>query len=118
MIDMIERDNVVVAKFEGDVDMGNVDALTTNVLGEVANDAHGLVCDMRAVRYLDSAGVQMLFQFTRRLGTCRQSMAIVIEPDSPLWSLIKITHLDEAAHVGSSVDDAVAEINDRWTPGF
>ena len=100
-----EEDGVVVARLSGEIDLVNVQAIAAALRTAVTQDAIGVAVDLSDVRYLDSAGVQMLFQLAIDLATTRKGMAVTLAPDSPLRTLLKITNIQEVA----SVHDSLAE---------
>jgi anti-anti-sigma factor len=115
----IERQgDVVIARFEGDIDLANTPAVSATVLGGVPNDSLGLVVDLTDVRYIDSVGIRMLFTFIRALHAARQGMAIALPAGSPVRKLLKITHLDEATVFRSSVEEAVTALREGGTPQY
>lgn len=103
--EITEEDGVVVARLSGEIDLVNVPAIAAALRTAVTQDAIGVAVDLSDVRYLDSAGVQMLFQLAIDLATTRKGMAVTLAPDSPLRTLLKITNLQEVA----SVHDSLAE---------
>ena len=117
-IEIDQRDGVVIARLEGEIDLANTPTLSATILEAVPNDALGLVVDLSAVRYIDSVGIRMLFTFVRSLHASRQGMAIAIPPESPVRKLLKITHLDEAAVFRASVDDAVVALRESGSPQY
>ncbi len=102
------EDGVAIATMAGEIDIVNAQNLADEMLGAVPNDALGLVLDISGVRYIDSAGVRMLFGLARRLDTCRQRLALLLPEESPLVRLIKITHLGEVATVCADMDECIA----------
>ena|SRR2546421_3250809 len=117
-IEIEQRDGVVIARLEGDIDLANTPTLSATILEAVPNDALGLVVDLSAVRYIDSVGIRMLFTFVRSLHASRQGMAIVVPPESPVRKLLKITHLDEAAMFRASIDDAIVTLRESGAPQY
>jgi len=117
-IDIERRDDVVIARLEGDIDLANTPTLSATILEAVDNDAFGLVVDLSDVRYIDSVGIRMLFTFGRSLRASRQGMAIAVPSDSPVKKLLKITHLDEAAVFRASADDAIVALRESGTPQY
>ena len=109
-VDVEADGDVVVATLAGDVDLSNTAAVAGVVLNAVPNDACGLVVDLSLTRYLDSSGIQMLFEFTRLLEAGRQSIALVIGPESPVRTLVELTGLHHAAAVRATRDEAVAAV--------
>ncbi len=101
---------VVVARLRGDIDMAAVPSISAHVLDALTMDSAGLVVDLTDVRYVDSAGVQMLFDFARRLEAGRQGMAVTLAESSPVRGLLRITSLDQAIAICSTYDDAVVAV--------
>lgn len=111
-------DDVVIASIDVDVDIANTETIEATILGAIPNSAVGVVIDLARVRYLDSAGIRMLFGIVRQLEACRQRVAIALDPDSPLRKLLKITNLDEVAYVCVSHDDCVLGLREGLTGGL
>lgn len=108
-IEVRAEPGVVVVRLVDDAD---IDIVTSVELGDVLleavpNSARGLVLDLRAVRYVDSAGVRMLFGLARQLSTSRQRLGLWLPESSPLRRLIKITSLDEVAVICADLQDCV-----------
>jgi anti-anti-sigma factor len=111
-IDVTRQGDVVIARLSGEVDLANTPAVSAAVLEAVPNDAIGVVIDLAEVRYIDSVGIRMLFNFVRSLHASRQGMAVAVPPDSPVRNLLKITHLDEAAELRDTVDEAITALRE------
>ncbi|HYH48649.1 MAG TPA: STAS domain-containing protein [Acidimicrobiia bacterium] len=110
--------DLVVARIGGDIDLANTPTVSAKVLEAVPNDAVGLVLDLSDVRYIDSVGIRMLFNFVRTLHDARQGMAIALPVDSPVRKLLKITHLDEATAFAASVEEAAVALRETGTPQY
>ena len=106
-VSIIDEDGQVVLRLMGDIDASEVDAVNSQILGAVHNDAHGIVVDLSKVTYLDSAGIQMLFDLIRRFHAARQGVAVAVPGDSPLATLLKITHVHEACPVAASIAECI-----------
>ncbi len=113
-----QQDDVVIVRLEGDIDLANTPTLSATILEAIPNDAAGLVVDLNAVRYIDSVGIRMLFTFVRQLHASRQGMAVVVQPDSPVRKLLKITHFDEATALRATIDEAIVALRDSGTPQY
>jgi anti-sigma B factor antagonist len=99
----------VVAHVSGEVDMTNAAYLREQVLDSMPNDALTLVIDISECRYLDSAGIEVLFDLSRRLGRRRQELRLVMPPGSPLKRVIELTDVSSAAPVHDSLDSALSQ---------
>lgn len=108
--EIIEDGGVVVARLVGEIDLVNVPTIAAALRSAVTQDAIGVAVDLSDVRYLDSAGVQMLFQLAVDLATMRKGMVVTLAPDSPLRTLLKITNLQEVAGVHDSLAEGRAAL--------
>ena len=117
-IEIEQQDDIVLVRLDGDIDLANTPTLSATILEAIPNDAAGLVVDLGAVRYIDSVGIRMLFTFVRQLHASRQGMAVVVQPDSPVRKLLKITHFDEATALRTTIDEAIVALRDSGTPQY
>ena len=107
-LDFERHGDSVVARLSGEVDMTNSSYVGEELTGSVPNDAGGLVIDLTATRYLDSAAIELLFDLSRRLGRRRQSLSLVLPDDSPLRRVLTLTGIETAAPVHQTLDSALA----------
>jgi anti-sigma B factor antagonist len=117
-IQIDQQNDIVIARLEGDIDLANTPTLSTTILEAIPNDALGLVVDLTAVRYIDSVGIRMLFTFVRSLHASRQGMAVALPPESPVRKLLKITHLDEAAVLRATIEEATIALRESGAPQY
>ena len=105
----VERhDAAVVARVSGEVDMTNSSYVGEELVRAVPNDAAALVVDLSAARYLDSAAIELLFDLGRRLERRRQSLRLVLPPDSPLKRVLLLTEIDSVAPVHETLASALS----------
>jgi anti-sigma B factor antagonist len=102
------RDDVVLARVEGEVDLSNAGGLRTSLLEEMTNEALGLVIDLTAVRYLDSAGIHMLFELRERLHHRGQRLRLVVPPNSLIAKTLEIVGASSAIGLFATSDAALA----------
>jgi anti-sigma B factor antagonist len=117
-MEIVHHGDVVVVRLEGEVDLANTPTLSAAILEAIPNDATGLVVDLCDVRYIDSVGIRMLFNFVRTLHAGRQGMAIALPAESPVRKLLKITHLDEATAFAATVEEAVVALRETGAPQY
>jgi anti-anti-sigma factor len=103
-----DRDGSVVARLGGEVDMSNAAYVREQLLASMSNEALLLVLDISGCRYLDSAGIEVLFDMSRRLARRRQELRIVMPPTSPLRRVIELTEVHTAAPVFESLEEALS----------
>ena len=107
----IEHDgNVLFATLAGEIDPSNARDLTDELAGAVPNGAMALVLDLSEVRYLDSSGVQLLFELAERLTARQQRLAVAIPPDAPARRVLEIVSLDPTAPVADSRAQALERL--------
>jgi anti-anti-sigma factor len=70
----------------------------------VPRDATLVVLDLGGTRYLDSAGIAMLFRLVERFGHRRQELRLVVPPGSPIRAVIELTSLPAVVRVQDSVE--------------
>jgi anti-sigma B factor antagonist len=101
---------VVVATPHGDIDAANAAAIHEELASCLTPEATGLVVDLSQTRYLDSAGVDMLFRLGERLRQRRTALRVVVPPDSQLRRLLELVHMAGSVPIYQSVDDAIADV--------
>ena len=106
----IERQgSSVIARVTGEVDMTNSRYVGEELTRSVPNDAVRLVVDLSHTRYIDSAGIELLFDLSRRLDRRRQDLRLVLPSGSPLRRVLSLTEIETAAPLHESLDAALAE---------
>jgi len=101
------RTAAVVAHLGGEADMTNAGEVRDELLVSVPNDAHALVIDLSRCRYLDSAGIEVVFDMARRLRRRRQELRLALPATSPLKRLLDLTEVPSAAPVYETIDAAL-----------
>lgn len=98
----IERsERLTLVTVEGELDKLTSEAVRAD-LGAVVGTGQVLV-DLAKVRFLDSAGLHVLFRLARDVTRAGGSVGVVVPPQSPLRRLVEITHLAGVAAVCDSV---------------
>lgn len=109
-IDIFVDSTVLVARLRGDIDMTSTPAISAHVLDALTQDAAGLLVDLSEIRYVDSAGVHLLFDLARRLEAGRQGMALVVADTSPVRRLLEITNLGEAVAICPTYEEGLLAV--------
>jgi anti-anti-sigma factor len=97
-----------VARVEGEVDASNAAELGIRLRELVSNQSAGLIVDLTATTYLDSAGINLLFAIGDQLVARQQRLRLVVGPGSPIARMLAITSLDRIHRVHRSVAEALA----------
>jgi anti-anti-sigma factor len=110
-VDFEERDDdVLVARIAGEVDGSNAVELGRALGEKLPSSAHGLVVDLSAVAYMDSAGIELLFALARRLGDRRQRLGLSVPAGSPVRRVLEICDIGSVAPLEESADAAASRI--------
>ncbi|HEY1277600.1 MAG TPA: STAS domain-containing protein [Thermoleophilaceae bacterium] len=113
----VERHDLVpVVTLSGDVDITIASELRTALLGAVDNSDPGLVVDLSGVRYLDSAGVNLLFELADSLGVRRLAFALVLPGGGLVERVITLVDLGSVARIERTMEEAVAFVEAGGAP--
>ena len=74
-----------VVKLTGEVDLSNAAMVRRAIVESISNRDVDVAVDLSRVRYLDSAGIEMLFDLARRLAEHNQHLTMVL----PSGSLVR-----------------------------
>jgi anti-anti-sigma factor len=107
---MEDHDGVPVAHLSGEVDISRAASIRLELLRSLSNLNLGLVVDLRDVSYLDSAGVNILFEVAERLSARQQAMVTVIPDDALIRRVAQLVNLSAATEIHQNVEGAVAAI--------
>jgi anti-anti-sigma factor len=111
-----EGEPAVVSQLDGEVDASNARQLGEDALSRVTNDATGLVLDLSHVRYVDSAGIQMLFDLNDRLESRRQGLALVVPDDAPIRQMLTLSAVQRLIPVAPNRQEASAALGGEAPP--
>ena len=101
------RDGVPVVRPREDIDAANAAALREQLADCVDVGIDQLIVDLSGARYIDSAGLDMLFRLAELLRQRRAALVLVITPESNLARLAAIVGLPHAMTVHATVEDAL-----------
>lgn len=100
---------VLIAHLSGDIDLSNVAALRTRLLG-VVDDVDGLVVNLSDTSYVDSTGVRLLFELAERFNRGGTQVRAVVPADALVRRVVVLTKLDRVVELHETVDDALASL--------
>jgi anti-anti-sigma factor len=98
---------VPVARAPVDIDASNAATVRHELIACMRHESFQLVVDLTVSRYLDSAGIDMLFRLNESLAQRRATLHLVIPPESDLRRLADIVGLTGAIPVHGDVTEAV-----------
>ncbi len=107
-LEVEQLSNVSVVRAREDIDAANARRVRDELAACMGGPAEHLVLDLSATRYLDSAGIDMLFRLNERLRERRARLQLVIPPTSQLARLAEIVSLPSAMPIHETVEQALA----------
>ncbi|MFL5893796.1 MAG: STAS domain-containing protein [Thermoleophilaceae bacterium] len=105
-----ERAGIPIAHLHGEIDMSNAAELGSTLQSAIRHVAAGLVLDLTGTRYLDSAGLQFIFDLSKRLRDRGQRLELVVPEVSPVRAVLGIVNVESLARVSPTIDEAVARL--------
>lgn len=99
-----ERDGIVVASVEGEIDSSNAAELRLALSERLPSTSSALVLDLSQVTYLDSSGIHLLFDLGRRLAARRQSIRLVVPGAAPMRRVLELCAVDSVAPMDETLD--------------
>jgi anti-sigma B factor antagonist len=105
-------DGVLVARVEGEVDMSNASELGAAITGRIPSDARGLVLDLGAVDYVDSAGIHVFFELRERLTRRGQQLRVALTPDAPVATALLYAGVQRTLGAAATVREAIDGFGD------
>jgi anti-sigma B factor antagonist len=101
---------VPIVTIEGEIDSSNAGEIGVRLRAPVTNRTAALVVDLTPTTYLDSAGLNLLFELDAELRERQQQMHLVVEPTSPITRMIQIVGLDIAVPTHATREAAVLAV--------
>jgi anti-anti-sigma factor len=103
-------DGVPVARPSEDIDAANAHVLRDELAAGLRG-ADTLVLDLSETRYVDSAGIDMLFRLNELLRQRRTTLLLVIPQSSQLTRLAQIVALPSAVAIHETVEQALGAVS-------
>jgi anti-anti-sigma factor len=98
----------------GEVDLTNAEGLRDALLSALNAGALGLVVDMTATTFVDSAGVTALVRASRRATATEATVRLAVTA-APVLRVLNLVGIDQLIEVFPSVTDAVASLPEHRT---
>jgi anti-anti-sigma factor len=106
--DMRDGD-VPIVVIEGEIDASNSDEVADRLRAALSNRSTALVVDLTPTTYIDSAGINVLFQIGHELRERQQQLHLVVPQPSPIARVLAIVGLDAAVPTHATRGAALAE---------
>lgn len=106
------RPDAIVASVAGDIDGSNASELRRAVAERVPSTARSLILDLTGTNYIDSTGVELLFELARRLSARRQVFSVVVPTGSGVRRVLELCDIGSVAVLVETRDDGLAATDD------
>ena len=98
----------VVGLMTGEIDLSNAAAIGRAIEDEMPNSAMRLALDLTSVDYMDSAGIQLLYQLKENLRVRGQALMLVIPQQSAANDALRLAGVLSLIDTFETVGDALA----------
>jgi anti-anti-sigma factor len=85
-----------VVTIAGEIDISNADDIADRLRAALSNRSQALLVDLSRTTYIDSAGINVLFELSLALRERQQELHLVVAPESPIARMLAIIGLDAA----------------------
>jgi anti-anti-sigma factor len=109
-LDVDRSGDVVVARLDGEIDSSNASELRLALARRVPSEARVLTVDLSGVTYLDSSGVELLFELGRSLAARRQAISLVVPRAAPVRRVLELSSVESVAPIHTDLEDALAAV--------
>jgi anti-anti-sigma factor len=99
---------IVLAAIEGEVDASNTEDIGRRLRTALSNRSTMLIVDLTPTVYIDSAGINLMFELAVDLRERQQELRLVVPADAPIARAIGITGLDAAVPTHGDRETALA----------
>ena len=110
-VEVVARGGIPIVRIRGEIDLSNADSVLSLIDGARDEDAPGLVVDLQALEYLDSAGVRLLFRASRSVHESGGRFVAVVPHDSPVRRVLDLAEASTAFLLEESEDAALDRVN-------
>ena len=88
--------DVPLVAIAGEIDASNADEIAERLRAALSNRSEALVVDLSGTTYIDSAGLNVLFELATALRERQQQLHLVVGRPSPIARMVAIVGLDAA----------------------
>jgi anti-anti-sigma factor len=108
--DFDQAGDVVVASVDGEIDFANASELGAALAERLPRAATALALDLSRVEYLDSSGVELLFDLARRLAARRQAIRLVVPEAAPVRRVLELSAMESVVPMDADLPGALGAI--------
>ena len=110
IFDLDDRGDVVVARVDGEIDSSNASELQLALAARVPSAASVLALDLSGVTYLDSSGIELLFELGRSLAARRQAIRLIVPETAPIRRVLELCAVESVAPIDGDLAGVLAAV--------
>ena len=103
-------EGVQVATISGEVDASNCGEIAARLETAMSDEEPGLVIDLSDTTYLDSSGIDVLFETARHLDRHQQELRVVVPAESFIADVLTTVSWESTGVIDRTVAEAVAAL--------
>ena len=103
--------DVPVVTITGEIDASNSAEIAERLHAALSNRSTAMVVDLTPTTYIDSAGINVLFELSNDLGERQQQLHLVIGQASPIARMLGIVGLDRTVPTHETRSAALATLD-------
>ena len=110
----------VVVRLTGEIDLSNAEGIRRAIGRAIPNDALRLILDLNGVDFLDSAGIQLMYQLRQDLQARGQMLQLAIASTSSTRDALRLAGVAHHVEIVETLDDALRvppAVPDERRPG-
>lgn len=109
-LQLIDEGRVVIARVTGELDLSNTGNIGGTLAEGIPSAALGLILDLSAVEYLDSAGIHLIYELREQLRTRGQALQLVIPAHSPAGDALRLAGVAGRVATAETVEAALSAL--------
>jgi anti-sigma B factor antagonist len=102
--------DIVIAGVRGEIDMSNAGELGEAISRRMSNESDGLVVDLSACEYVDSAGIHVLYELQARLRNRGQEICVVVPSEAMIAEALRLADVPRAIGAAETVEAALISL--------
>ncbi len=115
-VSVSQCEEVVVVTVDGEIDRSNAEQVAAALLKAVPNMATAVVLDLTGTGYIDSSGVQLLFDVASRLRKRQQQLRAVVPDGAHIGRVLGVVALERTVPLHPTLDEALNETRRAGDP--
>ena len=102
--------DVLVARLDGEIDSSNASELGHALAASLPSAASVLALDLSGVTYLDSSGVELLFELGRSLAARRQTIRLIVPETAPVRRVLELCAVQSVAPIDGDLAEVLGAV--------